>query len=70
MTFQMQAIVEKPAKVRKIRIEKNEVKSVVIIRDRMIKHLNGWNMSKKAHKSECKIYVKQFPGAKTSCMKD
>ena len=27
-------------------------------------------MPKKIHKSECKIYVKSFPGAKTSCMKD
>ena len=36
----------------------------------MIKHLNGWDMSKKVHKSECKVYVKSFPGAKTSCMKD
>ena len=36
----------------------------------MIKHLNGWDMSKKAHKSECKIYEKSFASAKTSCMKD
>ena len=28
---------------------KNEVKSVVIIGDSMIKRLNGWDMSKKAH---------------------
>ena len=48
----------------------NEVKSIVIIGDSMIKHLNGWDMSKKVHKSECKVYVKSFPGAKTSCMKD
>ena len=48
----------------------NEVKSVVIIGDSMIKHLNGWDMSKKVHKSECKVYVKSFPGAKTSCIKD
>ena len=27
-------------------------------------------MSKKVHKSECKIYVKSFPGPKTTCMKD
>ena len=32
----------------------NEVKSVVIIDNSMIKHLNGWDMSKKVHKSECK----------------
>ena len=27
----------------------NEVKSVAIIGDSMIKHLNGWDMSKKVH---------------------
>ena len=48
----------------------NEVKLVVIIGYSMIKHLNCWEMSKKVHKSECKIYVKSFPGAKKSCMKD
>ena len=48
----------------------NEVKSVVIIGDSMIKHQNGWDMSQKVHKSECKVYVKSFPCAKTSCMKD
>ena len=36
----------------------------------MIKHLNGWDMSKNVRKSERKIYVKSFAGAKTSCMKD
>ena len=36
----------------------------------MIKHLNGWDMSKKIDKSEWETYVKSFPGAKTSCMKD
>ena len=36
----------------------------------MIKHLNGWDISKKTHKSECKIYEKSFASAKTSCMKD
>ena len=36
----------------------------------MIKHLNGWQMSKKLHDSYCKIYVKHFSGAKTICMQD
>ena len=36
----------------------------------MINYLNGWDMSKVVYKSECQIYVKSFPGAKTSCMKD
>ena len=38
--------------------------------DSMIKHLNGWDIAKKVHKSKCKIYVKPFSGDKTSCMKD
>ena len=45
----------------------NEVKSVVLIGNSMVKHLNVWDVSKKVHKSECKICVKLFPGAKTSC---
>ena len=48
----------------------NQVKSVAIIGDSMIKHLNGWDMSKNVHKSEHKIHIKSFPGAKISCMKD
>ena len=67
MIFQMHAIVQNQ---RKDQNRNNKVKLVVIIGDNMIKHLNGWDMSKKVHKSECKVYVKSFPGAKTSCMKD
>lgn len=35
----------------------------------MIKHLNGWKMSKKVDPG-CKICVKHFAGTKTKCMKD
>ena len=28
----------------------------------MIKHLNGYDMSKKIHEIEWKVYVKSFPG--------
>ena len=35
----------------------------------MIKHLNGWKMSKRIN-SKCKIFVKRFSGATTTCMKD
>ena len=35
----------------------------------MLKHLNGWEMSKKV-KSNCKIFVKHFSGTITSCMED
>ena len=41
---------------------KLKIKSVVIIGDSMIRHLNGWDMSKNVHKSERKIYIKSFSG--------
>ena len=34
----------------------------------MVKHLNGWEMSKKIKK--CKVYVLSFPCAKVRCMDD
>ena len=39
-------------------------KSVIILGDSMIKHLNRWEMSKKVNNPGCKIYVKHFTGAK------
>ena len=44
-------------------------KSVVILGDSMIKHLNGWEMSKRIN-SKCKIFVKTFSGATTTCMEE
>ena len=35
----------------------------------MIKHVNGWEISRKLQ-GNCKVYVKRFSGAKTKCMKD
>ena len=35
----------------------------------MIKHVNGWKISRKMQ-GNCKVYVKHFSGAKTKCMKD
>ena len=35
----------------------------------MVKHINGWEISK-CLQSDCKVYVKQFSGTKTKCMKD
>ena len=32
----------------------------------MVKHLNGWEMSKKLN-ANCKVFVKTFSGAKTTC---
>ena len=43
--------------------EKNE-KSIFNIGDSMVKHLNGWEMSKKLN-ANCKVFVKTFSGAKT-----
>ena len=47
---------------------KNE-KSIFVIGDSMVKHLNGWEMSKKLN-ANCKVFVKTFSGAKTTCMND
>ena len=35
----------------------------------MVKYLNGWEMSKKSN-ANCKVFVKTFSGAKTTCMHD
>ena len=35
----------------------------------MVKHVYGWEVSKRLQ-SDCKIYVKQFSGARTKYMKD
>ena len=43
-------------------------KSVAISGGSMVKHLNGWEMSKKI--KNCKVYVRSFPGAKVQCMED
>ena len=48
--------------------EQKKGKSVAILGDSMIKHLNGWEMSKKIR--NCKVYVRSFPSAKVQCMDD
>ena len=35
----------------------------------MIKHVNGWEIARKLQGS-CKVYMKNFSGAKTKFMKD
>ena len=35
----------------------------------MIKHVNGWEISRKLQ-GDCKVYVKNFSGVRTKCMKD
>ena len=48
--------------------EKNE-KSIFVIGDSMVKHLNEWEISKKLN-ANCKVFVKTFSGAKATCMND
>ena len=43
-------------------------KNIVILGDNMIKHANGYGMSKKL--KNCKVYVKTFSGSKVRCIKD
>ena len=45
--------------------EKNE-KSMFVIEDSIVKHLNRWETSKKLNVN-CKVFVKTFSGAKTTC---
>ena len=54
--------------IRKISDTKTQ-KSVIILGNSMVKHISGWEISKHLQ-SDCKVYVKQFSGARTKCMKD
>ena len=51
--------------------KKNNIKtqkSVIILDDSMVKHINVWEISKHVQ-SDCKVYMKQFSGD-TKCIKD
>ena len=48
--------------------EKNE-KSIFVIGNSVVKHLNGWEMSQKLN-SDCKMFDKTFLGVKITCMND
>ena len=50
-------------------INSKRQKSIVIFGDSMLKHLNGWEMSKKVT-SYCKIFVEHFSDATINCMDD
>ena len=50
-------------------INSKSKKSILILGNSMLKHLNDWKMSKK-FKSDCKVFVKHFLGATTNCMDD
>ena len=47
----------------------NNIQTVAILGDSMIKHISGWEISKKLP-SNTKVYIKHFSGAKTICMED
>ena len=53
----------------KQRNDQSKEKSVIILGDSMVKHLNGYEVLQMLQ-SKCKVYVRNFPGAKTRCMKD
>ena len=46
---------------------KSKRKLVIILEDSTIKHTNGWEVAKK---TECKVFVRTFPGATTQCIAD
>ena len=55
--------------VQKEHQQKEKAKSILIIGDSIIKHVNLWDLSKKL-KPKCKVMVRSFPGATTQCMND
>ena len=50
----------------KLKGEKNE-KSIFIIGDSVVKYSNGWERCKQLN-ANCKVFVKTFSSAKTTCM--
>ena len=48
---------------------KSKRDSAIILGDSMIKHTNGWEIAEKL-KPECKVFVRNVPGATTQCMTD
>ena len=53
----------------KQRNDHSKEQSVIILGDSMVKHLNGYEVLQMLQ-SKCKVYVRNFPGAKRRCMKD
>ena len=48
--------------------EKNK-KTIFVIGNSMVRHLNGWEISKILNEN-CKVFFETFSGAKTTCMND
>ena len=47
--------------------DKKKNKKIYILGDSMVKHVEGWELSKSTNQ---KVYVRSFTGAKVKCMKD
>ena len=47
--------------------DKKKNKKIYILGDSMVKHVEGWQLSKSTYQ---KVYVRSFTGAKVKCMKD
>ena len=47
----------------------NEKKKVFLLGDSMVKHLQGWDITKKLENKH-KVYIRQFTGSKVTCMND
>ena len=47
--------------------DKKKNKKIYILGDSMVKHVEGWQLSKSTNQ---KVYVRSFTGAKVKCMKD
>ena len=48
--------------------DRKKEKSDIILGGSIVKHINGWEISKRL--LQCKVYIKYFPCAETRCMKN
>ena len=54
--------------IKKSSPKKKEKKNIVILGENMLKHLKGYDMSKKV--GDCKVFVRSFSGTKLRCIKE
>ena len=47
----------------------NEKKKVFVLGDSIVKHIQGWDITKKLENKH-KVYIRQFAGSKVICMND
>ena len=65
----MTTIWEKKIKQKQKKLVVNEKKKVFILGDSMVKHVQGWDITKKLENKH-KVYIRQFTGSKVICMND